>query len=191
MKQEILKIVEESTALADSFFKNNYQLVARGAEMLAQCLTAGNKVLIFGNGGSAADAQHIAAEFVNRFELERPPLAAMALTTDTSVITSISNDYTYDEVFSKQVAALGRPGDIAWGISTSGTSKNVLAALDEAAKTDMITFLVAGRGGITNAEKFDMAYCVDSGNTARVQEVHCILSHILCGLTENILFPGA
>ena len=190
MKDEILQIVEESAALSKDFFGSNHEAVVKGADMLSQCLAAGRKILIFGNGGSAADAQHIAAEFVNRFELERPPLAAVALTTDTSVLTSISNDYSYDEVFSKQVAALGSPGDIAWGISTSGSSKNVIAALDAAAEKGMITFLVAGEGGAAHADKYDLAFCVNSRVTARVQEVHCILSHILCGMTEKILFPG-
>ena len=105
--------------------------VAAAAEMLAQVFKAGGKVLIFGNGGSAADAQHLAAEFVNRFQVERPPLAALALTTDTSILTAVANDYDFREVFAKQVRALGRPGDLAWGISTSGNSANVVAGLDD------------------------------------------------------------
>ncbi|MBI9076946.1 MAG: D-sedoheptulose 7-phosphate isomerase [Desulfatibacillum sp.] len=190
MKNIILDIARESAALSSGFFEENAELVAHGATILAQCLTSGGKIMIFGNGGSAADAQHIAAEFVNRFALERPPLAAIALTTDTSILTSIGNDYSYEQIFTKQVQALGKRGDIAWGISTSGTSSNVLAALDAAKELGMITLLEAGQGGQAMVDKYDLVYCVNSCTTARVQETHCILSHILCGLTEQILYPG-
>ena len=175
MKNLVLDIARESTVLSRTFFDENADLVVKGATMLAQCLTAGGKILIFGNGGSAADAQHIAAEFVNRFALERPPLAAIALTTDTSILTSIGNDYSYEQVFIKQVQALGKRGDVAWGISTSGTSSNVLAALDAAREAGMMTLLEAGQGGQALADKYDLVYCVNSRTTARVQETHCIL----------------
>ncbi|WP_028316386.1 D-sedoheptulose-7-phosphate isomerase [Desulfatibacillum aliphaticivorans] len=189
MKNLVLDIAKESAALSTAFFNENAGLVVKGATMLAQCLTAGGKILIFGNGGSAADSQHIAAEFVNRFELERAPLAAIALTTDTSVLTSIGNDYSYAQVFTKQVQALGKPGDIAWGISTSGTSANVLAALDVAGEAGLLTLLEAGQGGLAHEDKYDLVYSVKSKVTARVQETHLILAHILCGLTEQILYP--
>ena len=115
--------------------------------MLAQVFKAGGKVLIFGNGGSAADAQHLAAEFVNRFQVERPPLAALALTTDTSILTAVANDYDFKQVFAKQVRALGRPGDLAWGISTSGNSPNVVAGLDAARELGMKTLALSGGDG--------------------------------------------
>ncbi|ACL06028.1 phosphoheptose isomerase [Desulfatibacillum aliphaticivorans] len=189
MKNLVLDIAKESAALSTAFFNENAGLVVKGATMLAQCLTAGGKILIFGNGGSAADSQHIAAEFVNRFELERAPLAAIALTTDTSVLTSIGNDYSYAQVFTKQVQALGKPGDIAWGVTTSGTSANVLAALDVAREAGLLTLLEAGQGGMAHEDKYDLVYSVKSKVTARVQETHLILAHILCGLTEQILYP--
>ncbi|SHJ58708.1 phosphoheptose isomerase [Desulfatibacillum alkenivorans DSM 16219] len=189
MKNLVLDIARESTAISTAFFNENADLVVKGATMLAQCLTSGGKILIFGNGGSAADSQHIAAEFVNRFELERAPLAAVALTTDTSVLTSIGNDYSYAQVFTKQVQALGKPGDIAWGVTTSGTSANVLAALDLARDAGLLTLLEAGQGGLAHEDKYDLVYSVKSRVTARVQETHLILAHILCGLTEQILYP--
>lgn len=189
MKNLVLDIARESAAISTAFFNENADLVVKGATMLAQCLTSGGKILIFGNGGSAADSQHIAAEFVNRFELERAPLAAVALTTDTSVLTSIGNDYSYAQVFTKQVQALGKPGDIAWGVTTSGTSANVLAALDLARDAGLLTLLEAGQGGLAHEDKYDLVYSVKSRVTARVQETHLILAHILCGLTEQILYP--
>jgi D-sedoheptulose 7-phosphate isomerase len=126
MRSIILNILEESINVKDRFIKGNIDIIIKGAERLATCIASGKKILIFGNGGSAADAQHIAAEFINRFQIERPPLAAIALTTDTSIITSIGNDYGFDEIFSKQIKALGKKDDIAWGISTSGNSANVI-----------------------------------------------------------------
>ncbi len=158
------------------------------ARRIAECLAAGNKVLLFGNGGSAADAQHIAAEFVNRFRVERPPLSALALTTDTSVLTSIGNDYSFDEIFSKQVRALGRKGDVAVGISTSGNSKNVIAAVTAAAEMALFTIGLSGPGGRLAAIS-DLAFRVDSDSTARIQETHIFLGHMLCDLVDRILFP--
>ncbi|MBW2646708.1 MAG: SIS domain-containing protein, partial [Deltaproteobacteria bacterium] len=122
MKDIVLQIFEESIKVKEKFVRDHSDVMLRVAERLATCLKAGNKLLLFGNGGSAADAQHIAAEFVNRFQIERPPLAALALTTDTSILTSIGNDYDFNTIFSKQIRALGKKGDMALGISTSGNS---------------------------------------------------------------------
>jgi D-sedoheptulose 7-phosphate isomerase len=144
--------------------------------------------LIFGNGGSAADAQHIAAEFINRFRIERPPLAALALTTDSSVLTSIGNDYQFDLIFDKQVRALGREGDVAWGISTSGNSRNVIEAVQTARRQGLTTIAMTGRGGRL-AVSADLVFSVDSDVAARVQEAHRTLAHLLCELVERILFP--
>ena len=160
------------------------------ADRLVACLVSGNKILIFGNGGSAADAQHIAAEFVNRFQIERPPLAAIALTTDTSILTSIGNDYHFDEIFSKQVSALGKKDDIAIGISTSGNSKNVIEAVTTAKDIGLFTIGMTGRGGKL-AECADLLFRVESDTTARIQEAHSILGHILCDLVDRILYPEA
>ena len=188
MKNIVLNILQESIRVKDRFIKDNIPLILRGADMLVSCITSGNKILIFGNGGSAADAQHIAAEFVNRFQIERPPLAALALTTDTSIITSIGNDYNFDEIFSKQVQALGKKDDVAIGISTSGSSKNVIQAIHAAGKIGMFTIGLTGRGGEL-AQCADLVFAVKSDITARIQEAHITLGHILCDLVERILFP--
>ncbi len=188
MKKIILDILQDSIDVKDRFIKNNVDLIERGANILASGIVSGHKILIFGNGGSAADAQHIAAEFVNRFQIERPPLAALALTTDTSIITSIGNDYHFDEIFSKQIAALGRKDDIAVGISTSGSSKNVVKAIQAAKNIGMFTIGLTGRGGEIAACS-DLVFAVESDTTARIQETHITLGHILCDLVDRILFP--
>jgi D-sedoheptulose 7-phosphate isomerase len=155
---------------------------------LCSAFENGGKLLICGNGGSAADAQHLAAEFVNRFRLERRPLPAIALTTDTSVITSISNDYDFDQVFSRQVEALAGPGDIVLGISTSGNSPNVLKALSAARQIGAKTVALTGATGDAMERCSDMVLCVDSSDTPRIQEVHIFLEHLLCDLVEQGLF---
>lgn len=188
MKQFISKILADSVAVKQQTISNYMDRIIETAERLAACIAAGNKILIFGNGGSAADAQHIAAELVNRFKIERPPLAAIALTTDTSILTSIGNDYDFDQLFSKQIAALGRPDDIAWGISTSGNSPNVVAALDKALEMDLHTLAMTGRGG-RMAEIADLVLPVDSDDTPRIQETQITIAHILCELVDRILFP--
>ena len=188
MKEIILNILQDSLETKEQFIKDNLDLIQEGADSLATCITSGHKIMIFGNGGSAADAQHIAAEFVNRFQVERPPLAALALTTDTSVITSIANDYHFDQIFSKQIQALGKKDDIAIGISTSGGSKNVIQAIRAAKDIGMITLGLMGHGGEL-AQCTDLAFRVESDITARIQEAHSTLGHILCDLAERILFP--
>ncbi len=142
--------------------------------------------MLCGNGGSAADAQHIAAEFVNRFQMERPPLAALALTTDTSVLTSIGNDYSFEDIFCKQIQALGREGDIAVCITTSGNSPNIIKAADQALKMGIKVIGLSGNGGSLRSIA-DIAFCVDSPVTARIQESHITLAHILCDLTEKMI----
>ncbi len=188
MKETVLTILKESIDVKSNSIKANMDLIIKGADMLAGCITSGHKILIFGNGGSAADAQHIAAEFVNRFIIERPPLAAIALTTDTSIITSIGNDYHFDEIFSKQINALGRKDDIAIGISTSGNSKNVIEAINAAKEIGIFTIGMIGRGGKL-ASCADLVLTVESDVTARIQETHITMGHILCDLVDRILFP--
>ncbi len=190
MKKIIADIVRDSLLVKEAFFKKNPDLILHGAEQLATCLASGHKILIFGNGGSAADAQHMAAEFVNRFKIERTPLPAMALTTDSSILTSIGNDYSFDEIFSKQIQALGQKHDTAIGISTSGNSPNVIKAMDAARKAEMFTMGFSGRGGAL-VDSSAMVFCVESDVTARIQEVHITLIHVLCELVERILFPEA
>ena len=188
MKDIILNILQDSLETKEQAVKNNIDLIQKAADRLTECITSGHKILLFGNGGSAADAQHIAAEFVNRFQIERQPLAALALTTDTSVITSIGNDYHFDEIFSKQILALGKKDDIAVGLSTSGNSKNVIQAIEAAKELDMFTIGLTGRGGRL-AECADLVFKIESDTTARIQETHITLAHILCDLVERILFP--
>ncbi len=188
MKDIVINILEESIRVKDQFVKENIELIIKGADRIAACMASGHKVMIFGNGGSAADAQHIAAEFVNRFRIERPPLAALALTTDTSIITSIGNDYHFDEIFAKQIRALGKKDDMAVGISTSGNSRNVIKAMEAAKDMGIFTVGFGGRGGKL-AECADMVFSVKSDITARIQESHITLGHILCDLVERILFP--
>lgn len=184
----INQTLEASVEAKKAAISANDQRLIETARLMAESLTAGGKILIFGNGGSAADAQHIAAEFVNRFQTERIPLASIALTTDTSIITSIGNDYHFDEIFSKQVAALGRKNDVVIGISTSGNSPNVIKALKVAAQGGMHTVAFTGKGGEA-VEISDTTLTAPVGNTARIQESHILMGHILCDLVDRILFP--
>ena len=188
MEELIVKAFEESAEVKLSFVKKNLPTIVSVVELIADAFQEGNKVMLFGNGGSAADAQHIAAEFVNRFMIERPPLPALALTTDTSVITSIGNDYNYDQIFLKQIKALGKEGDIAWGISTSGNSPNVLKALKVCKGMGIKTIGMTGKDGGKMAKMVDFHLNVESDVTARVQETHITLSHVICQLVDVKLF---
>jgi D-sedoheptulose 7-phosphate isomerase len=161
--------------------------IADAVNTVVGCITAGGKVLACGNGGSASDAQHFAAEFIGRFERERPGLAAIALTTDTSIITAIGNDYDFNSIYSKQVQALGAPGDVLLAISTSGNSANVLAAVDAARAKDMTVIALTGRGGGKLRERLgetDVHICVPHERTARIQEVHILVLHCLCDAVD-------
>ncbi len=187
-KKQVREIAEEHSFLVARFFELHADELLRVGEVLARCLRGGGKVLLFGNGGSAADAQHLAAEFSGRFQLERPALPAVALTTDTSILTAVANDYGYDLVFARQVEALGARGDVAIGISTSGRSRNVLAGLRAARERGMTTVGLLGRDGGTIREACDHALVVPGEKTARVQEVHILVGHVLCELVERELF---
>lgn len=153
----------------------------------ARALSKGRKILLFGNGGSAADAQHIAAEFTGRYMLERAPLPAIALSTDTSALTAIGNDYAFEDVFSRPLEALGNAGDIAVGFSTSGKSPNVLKAFAAARKKKMITVGFTGKNGRALVEQSDYCFCVPSAMTPRIQECHTLIAHIICDISENLL----
>ena len=191
MKNIIEKALHDSIKVKEDFIGENVTNLIFLAEKIASAFTSDCKLMLCGNGGSAADAQHIAAEFINRFMLERPPLPAIALTTDTSIITSIGNDYSFDEVFSKQIKALGRKDDIALGISTSGNSKNVILAVETARDMGLYTVGLTGCGGGELARCCDLALIVDSRATPRIQETHITAGHILCELVDRILFPEA
>ncbi len=165
--------------------------IVQAAELLAERLRRGHKILVCGNGGSAADAQHFAAELVNRFEIERPGLAAIALTTDSSALTSIANDYAFEQIFARQVRALGRPGDVLLAISTSGHSPNVLVAIDAARELGMVTLALTGRDGGRMAEQLgdgDIEIRAVAPATARIQETHILIIHCLCDLVDWLLF---
>ena len=188
MKEEIAQIFRESADLKLRFIRQNAEVLVQVVRMIVEAFKSGNKVLLFGNGGSAADAQHMAGEFINRFIIERPPLPAIALTTDTSVLTSISNDYGYVESFSKQVKALGKEGDVAIGISTSGSAANVIKAVKVAREMGMKTVGLSGRDGGELAKAVDVAIVVDSQVTPRIQEVHITIGHVICEMVDRMLF---
>jgi D-sedoheptulose 7-phosphate isomerase len=168
--------------------------IQTAAEAIVQSLLGGGKVLTCGNGGSAGDAQHFSSEMLNRFERERPGLPAIALTTDTPTLTSISNDYAFAEVFAKQISALGHPGDMLLAISTSGNSRNVLRAVEAAGEQQMKVVALSGKGGgklSALLREGDIEICVDSDSTARIQEVHLLIIHCLCDLIDTQLLGDA
>lgn len=163
------------------------EAVQAAADRIARCLSSGHKILLCGNGGSAADSQHLAAEFTGRFVKDRKPLAAVALSTDTSALTSIANDFGFDEVFSRQVTALGRPGDCLLAISTSGNSRNVMRAAEAARAAGIHTIGLLGRDGGKLLPLCDMPIVVPSATTARIQEAHIFIGHSLCAMVEEAL----
>lgn len=180
----------EHRALISKIEETMTGTIADTVAMLSEALGAGNKLLVLGNGGSAADAQHFAAEIIGRFKLERSALPAIALTTDSSVLTAIGNDYGFDAVFSRQVEGLGRPGDVVFGISTSGNSANVLAALVKARELGCRTVALLGRDGGAIKTAADIALVVPCHDTPRIQEGHLTIIHIICDLLEKRLFKG-
>lgn len=188
MKGIIEKAVAESVRVKDVFFRENAELIVDVSKVIAGAFEAGNKVLLFGNGGSSTDASHIAAEFVNRFLMERRPLPAVALNTDMAVVTAISNDYGFSDVFAKQIRALGREGDVVIGISTSGASENVLNAMEAAREKRLVPVAFTGEKGTDFASRADYSFIVSSASTPRIQETHITLGHVICQLVEEILF---
>src|SRR5580765_1585774 len=186
MSVEVLRSAfDEAIALHQRVKDGDPQPVLAAAAAIVAALGSGGKLLLFGNGGSAADAQHVAAELVGRFTRERIALAALALTTDTSVLTSVGNDYAFERVFARQVEALGRPGDVALGISTSGASPNVVAALEAAQALRMSTIALTGGDGGAVGRAATIHVNVASDDTARVQEVHRTLLHVICDIVER------
>jgi len=188
MKEAVIKIFEEGARVKIAFAKENADRIVEVVHLIARTFREGHKVILFGNGGSATDASHIAAEFVNRFLIDRPPLPAIALNTDTAVLTSISNDFGYEQIFSKQLSALGHEGDVVIGISTSGNSPNVIKALDVARKNGMKTVVLTGGTGGKMASIADYTFVVPSRHTPHIQETHITLGHILCQLVDDELF---
>jgi len=190
MKSYIFRQVNEAAILMSSISKDDALIATIESAALAcvEALRMGNKILLAGNGGSAADAQHIAGELVSRFAFDRPGLSAVALTTDTSILTAIGNDYGYDKLFSRQIQAIGRAGDIFLGYSTSGNSENIIKGFEMARSLGIITIGFTGnRNGKVNCLS-DFLIAVPSADTPKIQEGHLVLGHILCGLIENIIF---
>jgi D-sedoheptulose 7-phosphate isomerase len=190
LRETVLNLAQESLRVKERFFQENADAIAEIARLLGETFRQGKKILIFGNGGSAADAQHIAAEFVNRFLFDRAPLPAIALTTDSSIVTSIGNDADFSLIFARQIEALGRTGDIAWGITTSGQSPNVIEGFRKAKEMGMITIAFTGNDGGEALRMADQGLNVASTSTPRVQEVHITASHIICELVERELFSS-
>lgn len=188
MHKQIIEILEESISVKQDIVAHQIDIIVKIVNTIADVLSRGGKLLAFGNGGSAADAQHIAGELVGRFELERSALPAIALTTDSSVITSISNDYSFSEIFSRQIEALGTQRDIALGISTSGNSENVLAGIRKAKNMKLITIGFSGGEGGTLAKISDLCFIAPSSTTPRIQEAHITVIHIICKLVEEKLY---
>jgi D-sedoheptulose 7-phosphate isomerase len=186
----IRDLYREHAATAEAFFSDQSSAVEEVASAFVAALESGRVLLFFGNGGSAADAQHLAAEFVNRFAVDRPALAALALTTDTSVLTSIANDSDFSRVFARQIEAVGRPGDVAVGISTSGRSANILEGLRAARAKRLVTVGFVGGSDGAMRDLCDHLIRVPSTVTARVQEIHIVVGHILCQIVDEIMFPG-
>ena len=195
-EQRVLHSIDDSVHVKQNLLQDSalISLIAQVSEVCLQALRGGKKLLLFGNGGSAADTQHIATEIVGRFAFARPALPALALSVDTSALTAVSNDYGFDYAFSRQIEALGSPGDVALGFSTSGNSPNVLQAIATAKKKQLHTIGFTGKSGgrLKLAGQLDYCLCVPSDVTARIQECHMLIGHILCQLVEEELFdaPG-
>jgi D-sedoheptulose 7-phosphate isomerase len=187
--QLIDQFVSESLRVKAKFFEENKDAIARTAETIAHGLRGGHKVLFFGNGGSAADSQHLAAELVGRFGPDRSPLAAISLSTDTSILTAVGNDYGYENIFARQIAGLGHAGDTAIAISTSGNSPSVLGGIDVARSKGLFTVGFTGETGGKMQGRVEVLFRVPSRQTPRIQETHILLGHILCELVDRQLFP--
>ena len=189
-ERRVSSLIEASIATKQSMLSNRELIstAAKVSEILVHALKKGNKVLIFGNGGSAADAQHIAAEFVGRFAFDRPALPALALSVNSSCVTAIGNDYGFDLIFSRQLEALARPGDVAIGISTSGNSPNVVRAMSTARKLELHTVALTGAAGGGLKGRVDHCICVPSKETPRIQEGHILVGHIISELVEAEMF---
>jgi D-sedoheptulose 7-phosphate isomerase len=190
MQRIIRKQIKDSIDLKQLLIESQPLLaeIEKAAVLILSAFRNNKKVLLAGNGGSAADAQHIAAEFVNRFCFDRPGLPSIALTTDTSVLTSIGNDYGFDKVFARQISAIGNKGDVFVGISTSGTSRNIIEALRTCKEDGIATICFTGAGGGLMRELCDICIEIPSNDTPRIQEVHILVGHIICGIVEDELF---
>jgi D-sedoheptulose 7-phosphate isomerase len=193
-RQQAIDLIDsslrEGAELRAIVARDSSTAIFEAACLITACFRSGGKLLFFGNGGSAADAQHLAAEFVGRFVRERAGLPAIALTTDSSILTAVGNDYGFDRVFARQLEALGRAGDVAIGISTSGNSPNVLEGIKAAKRERLTTIGLSGKDGGMLAKEADLTITISSSSTARIQECHIAVGHLLCELTEEALASG-
>lgn len=190
MREKILKSFKDSMSVKQQFVDEYIETIIEVSRLIADTLNNGSKLLLFGNGGSACDASHIAAEFINRFQRERPAFPAIALNTDVAVLTSIANDYDYTSIFERQLKALAQDGDVVIAISTSGTSPNVIKAVETAVKKGLKVIALTGAKGDKLASMSDYVFAVPSNDTPRVQETHITLGHVLCQMVEEILFES-
>ena len=180
MKQKIIDDIKSGIAVKQAIIDSQIDLIEKATKLVISCIQNGNKLLFFGNGGSASDSHHLAAEFVGRYENERRPLPAIALTTDTSILTAVGNDYGFDRVFERQVEALGRKGDVAFAISTSGNSKNVIVAVKKAKELGITVIGFLGRDGGALKSLVDVPLVIPTQKTSRIQESHIMIGHIIC-----------
>ena len=187
---DVSKHIQDSIALKQQLLKTMVPSIEKAAAKLTECLRAGGKILFFGNGGSASDSQHLAAEFVGRYEKERRALAAVSFTTDTSILTAVGNDYGFERVFERQMEALGRRGDVAVALSTSGNSKNVLAAVKRARELGVYTIGLTGNTGGELKALVDLPIVIPSKKTSRIQESHILIGHILCECVDEMISHG-
>ena len=185
MKKAVESIFQESIQVKVGTLEDNNEKIVTAVKAVTSALKKKRKAIFFGNGGSAADSQHIAAEFIGRFQKERQSLPAIALTTDTSILTALGNDYGFDVVFARQIEGLGQKGDVAFGISTSGNSKNVIEGIKKAKHKGLVTISLTGCGGGKLAKLTDISIIVPSKKTARIQESHICIAHAICELVEN------
>ena len=188
MKERIESIIQDSVQVKNEIGKTQIDTIIEATKLICECLKNNAKVILFGNGGSAADSQHIAAELIGRFQKNRTALGAISLNTNTSIITAIANDYGYDKIFSRQIEGLAKNDDIVIGISTSGNSKNVILGIQQAKKQGLKTIVFSGCGGGNLAKEADISITVASNITARIQEAHIMIGHIICELIEDELF---
>ncbi len=190
MKDKILKAFRESIRTKEKFVQDNFKAIEEVSRLIAGAFNDGRKLILFGNGGSATDASHIAAEFVGRYRKERPGLNAVSLSTNMAIMTAVANDYDYSEVFSRQLKAIAEEGDVVIAISTSGNSANIIKAVDAAKRKKLRTIAFTGAKGGKLAAKVNHAFSVPSNNTPRIQETHITLGHVLCQMVEEILFEA-
>jgi D-sedoheptulose 7-phosphate isomerase len=188
---DIAREIQESIAVKADLAREATESIAEAARAIIACMRAGGKLIAFGNGGSAADAQHLVSELVGRYRAERKALAAIALTTDSSALTAIANDYGFDQVFARQLEAIGKPGDVVLAISTSGNSPNVLRGLESTKKLGIVTIGLTGRTGGKMRDRADFCLCVPSDSMPRIQEAHMLIIHILSGIVENAFVIGS